>query len=125
MDTLGNFGVLGAIIALLAGINAEVVEHLFGGFFKGKLMYWVALVVGVALTFGAQALAGQVNALQPLVGLSWPIVLVVGVITGFVSTKLHGALTAANSGTSTASLSGIVKNVITAIGGNSTQGEKE
>ena len=116
MNGLGSLGALGVIITLLAGINTQVAEHLFGGFVSGKLMYWAALVTGVALAFGAQALSGQVVALQPLVGLSWQVTLVVGVITGFVSTKLQGVLNAANSGTQAASLSGVVKSIVTNVG---------
>ena len=125
MNDLGSLGALGVVITLLAGITSEVAEQLFGGFIRGKLMYWAALVTGVAVTFGAQVLAIQVPALQPLTSLSWQVTVVVGVVVGFVSTKLHGALTTANPGTETASLSGVVKSVAKRIGGNTAQSEVE
>jgi hypothetical protein len=99
----------GTLVVYLVGISTageQVAENLWGGFVKGPIMRYLAIVTTIGIAYAAWALD-----VGPLEGLSPIKVAVYGVFAGLGSNVIHSVFGAVLPGTRNATLSGAVAQV--------------
>ena len=87
-DTLGTSQLV-VILVVISGLNQQVAENVFGPYFGGRWMKFIAIGTGIAFMFAAKELAGEVPDLAALKEIDTKGLISFGVMVGFGSQAVH------------------------------------